>query len=142
MTEDFDLVWEKICDNQGNKFLTIRKESFEYKIEDECSIIEIFNPTELHFSALKCRLCTFELSCSFKKLTISYITCSSFTESNIQEPNHFETNSLERLIASIADFINAAGYCCNFMAQYCAFSGCEDKSCLASLYLISKQIWV
>lgn len=57
-----------------------------------------------------------------------YITCSSFTESNIQEPNHFETNSLERLIASIADFINAAGYCCNFMAQYCAFSGCEDKS--------------
>ena len=45
---------------------------------------------------------------------------------------YFETNSLERLIASIADFINAAGYCCNFMAQYCAFSGCEDKSCLAS----------
>ena len=24
--------------NQGNKFLTIRKESFEYKIEDECFI--------------------------------------------------------------------------------------------------------
>ena len=38
MTEDFDLVWKRICDNQGNKFLTIRKESFEYKIEDECFI--------------------------------------------------------------------------------------------------------
>ena len=38
MTEDFALVWKRICDNQGNKFLTIRKESFEYKIEDECFI--------------------------------------------------------------------------------------------------------
>ena len=38
MTEDFDLVWKRICDNQGNKFLTIRKESVEYKIEYECFI--------------------------------------------------------------------------------------------------------
>ena len=38
MTEDFALVWKRICDNQINKFLTIRKESFEYKIEDECFI--------------------------------------------------------------------------------------------------------
>ena len=38
MTEDFALVWKRICDNQRNKFLTIRKESFEYKIEDECFI--------------------------------------------------------------------------------------------------------
>ena len=38
MTEDFALVWKRICDNQGNKFITIRKESFEYKIEDECFI--------------------------------------------------------------------------------------------------------
>lgn len=38
MTKDFALVWKRICDNQGNKFLTIRKESFEYKIEDECFI--------------------------------------------------------------------------------------------------------
>ena len=124
------------------KFSLLKMEKIIHCNTSSSSIIEIYNPTELHFSALKCRLCTFELSCSLKKLTISYITCSSFTESNIQEPNHFETNSLERLIASIEDFINAAGYCCIFMAQYCAFSGCEDKSCLASLYLISKQIWV
>ena len=38
MTEDFALVWKRICDNQRNKFLTIRKESFKYKIEDECFI--------------------------------------------------------------------------------------------------------
>lgn len=89
------------------KFSLLKMEKIIHCNTSSSSIIEIYNPTELHFSALKCRLCTFELSCSLKKLTISYITCSSFTESNIQEPNHFETNSLERLIASIADFINA-----------------------------------
>ena len=53
MTEDFALVWKRICDNQGNKFLTIRKESFEYKIEDECFISSLVGNLQKKRKSLK-----------------------------------------------------------------------------------------
>lgn len=41
MKEDFETIWNRIIDNQGNNFSTIKKVSFTYSIGEDDS----FNPS-------------------------------------------------------------------------------------------------